>query len=52
MKGNKEPYPGYFKEKSDRAKKIESEYGDVMGEGGKSLINKPWKLLTSNKYNS
>ena len=51
MKGNKEPYPGYFKEKSDRAKKIESEYGDVMGEGGKSLINKPWKLLTSNKYN-
>ena len=48
---NREPYPGYFKEKSDRAKEIESEYGDVMGEGGKSLINKPWKLLTSNKYN-
>jgi len=48
---NKEPYPGYFKEKSDRAEKIERKYGDVMDEGGKSLINKPWKLLTSNKYN-
>ena len=48
----KPPYPDYFKDKADRAKRLKSEYKDVMNYKGKPLLTtKPWRLLTSNTSN-